>query len=822
MTHSLRPESASHFLAEFAADFSADIRYAARALRLAPGFTFAAIVTLAIGIGASTAVFSAVDGVLLKPLPFSQPDRIVTVFQNDRKKGVEHDDVAPGNFADWRARNSVFSGLAAAEPFALNYSGPEGEEQIYNWNVTQDFFSVLDARPWLGRLFQAADFAPDRARVLVLNYGSWQRRFGGDSSVVGRKLIIGGAPTTVVGVLPPTFSYLQTSKMEMYAPKVLDTGEVRLRNPAWYHVVGRLKPGVTLDRARADMTRLARLLGGEYPATNANVGTTIEPLGDTIVGDTSRALLILFGAVGMVLLIACANVANLLLVRTARRGREFAIRGALGAARGRVMRQVLTESLLVAFAGGVAGVALAFWSVATIRGFAPASLPRVDEMRVDGRALAFTLAAVVLAAMLFGTLPAWRAARPSAADELRSGGRSVGSGRQNRLRGAFVTAELSFAIILLIGAGLLVRSFVSVVRADRGYRSDHVFAATVFVYKWNTTPAARGQFIARLVARTSIIPGVIAAGATSSLPLAMAIGADRGTFTIPERPVAIGAEPSARMTSLTPKAFEALRIPLRRGRLFTSADDSSSTPVAVVSEEMARRYWPGENPIGRSVRVAFYSKPLDRQIVGIVADTRQVALDAPLEPTMYVPHAQAPTGAVSLVLRTANDPKQVARDLKRAVAELNPALPLTDMMTLDDLVASSLMPRRFTLLLFVAFSLAAVVLAVVGVYGVISQSTTERSKEFGVRIALGAQSYDIVSLAMRQGIRSTVLGIAIGVAGAAALTTLLRGMLFSIVPLDAPTFGGVSVLMFTTAMIACYVPARRATRVDPLVALRAD
>jgi putative ABC transport system permease protein len=803
-------------------DFLTDLRYAARALLAVPGFTISAIVTLALGIGATTAIFSAVDGVLLKPLPFSQPDRVVSVFQDDRKKNVPHDDVAPGNFADWRARNQSFAGLAAAEPFALPYNGPDGEEQIYNWNVTQDFFSILDARPALGRLFQPSDFTPGPPHVLVLTYASWQRRFGGDSAIVGKRLPIGLDGATIVGVLPPTFAYLQSYKMELYAPKVLDTGEVLLRRPAWFHVVGRLKPTVTAAQASADMNRVAAQLSAEYPATNTQVGATLEPLRDTIVGDTSRALLLLFGAVGMVLLIACANVANLLLVRTARRSREFAIRGALGAGRGRVLRQMLTESLMIATGGGAAGVLLAFWGVRTIRALAPSSVPRIAEMRVDGRALAFTILAVIITTFVFGILPALRAARPNASDELRAGGRAMGGERQHRLRGLFITAELAFATVLLVSSGLLVRSFVSVVGADRGYRSDHVLAATVFVYQWNRTPGTRRDFIAQLVERASAIPGVTAAGATSALPLEMAIGAENGPFTIPGRPVAAGAEPSARMTTLTPGAFDALGIALRRGRLFSARDDSASVPVAIVSEEMARRYWPGEDAVGKHVTVGFYSAKQDREIVGVVADVRQVALDAPVQPTLYVPHAQAPTGAVSIVLRAAVDPRTIARDLKRAIAALNPALPIADLITLDELVSTALTPRRFTLMLFLAFSLAAIALAVVGVYGVISQGVAERRREFGVRIALGAQSGEVVRIAMVQGMGAAVAGIALGVVGAASISSLLRGMLFSVVPLDAPTYLAVGTLMFGTAALACYVPARRATRINPLHALRAD
>jgi putative ABC transport system permease protein len=642
-------------------DFAADLRYAARTLRLSPGFTLAAVVTLAIGIGANTAIFSAVDGVLLKPLPFSQPDRIVSLFQNDRKKGVDHDAVAPGNFVDWRAGTTVFAGMAGAEPFALNYSGPEGEEQIYNWKVTEDFFSVLNARPALGRLFRPSDFVPNSEKVLILTFASWQRRFGADPAIIGKQLRIGGAPETIIGVLPRSFAYLETSKMEIYAPSILDSALATFRNTAWWSVVGRLKPGATTEQASADLNRVAARLSTEYPATNTGVGVTVVPLRDTIVGDTARAMLLLLGTVGFVLLIACANVGNLIMARTTRRGREFAIRAALGAGRARVVRQVLTESFLLALAGGLVGTLLAFWGVATIRALSPISVPRVSEMQVDGRALAFTLVTVLLTTFVFGLLPALRAAQPNAAGELTTGARAAGSGRQHRLRGWFITIEIALAMILLVGTGLLVRSFVSVERADRGYNSDHVLSATLFIYKWNKTPREQIDFVARLVERAAALQGAVAAGATSSLPLDIAIGADHGPFTIDGRPVAVGGEPSAHMTTLTPGTFDVLRLALRRGRLFTPRDDSGSVPVAIISEAMARRYWRGEDPIGKHIKFAFYGPPADREIVGVVADVRQVALDAPVEPTLYVPLPQAPTGAISLVLRTTIEPRLLAR-----------------------------------------------------------------------------------------------------------------------------------------------------------------
>ncbi|MGH7627189.1 MAG: ABC transporter permease [Gemmatimonadaceae bacterium] len=810
-------------LADAAVAAGRDLRYAARSLRATPAFTVAAAATLAIGIGASTAIFSVVDGVLLKPLPFSHPERVVALFQTDRKKGLDHGDVAPANFVDWRARSGSFASLAAVEPFALSVLGSEGVEQIFNWNVTRDFFSVLDTRPVLGRLFIPTDFAPGPPRVLVLTYASWQRRFGADPNIIGKQLRLATGSAVIVGVLPAGFAYLADSKMEIYAPKVLDTTEMRIRNIAWYHVVGRLKPapGVTLDAARADASRIGAQLAVEYPGTNANAGVTVEPLDQAIVGDAGRAVLLLFGAVGMVLLIACVNVANLVLTRTARRSRELAIRAALGASPGRIARQLLAEHFLLASIGGLVGAALAVWSVRAIHAVSPASIPRLDAMRVDGRALVFTLASVVVATLLFGLLPAMRAGRSSAQNDLRSGDRSAGGATQSRLRRLLVVTEVALAVMLLVGAGLLMRSFVSVIGADRGYESDHVLAATVFVYAWNPTPRSRANFINELVSRAAALPGVTAAGATSSLPLDIPIDADQGKFTADGQSVRPGEEPSVHMTAVTPGAFDALRIALHRGRLFSASDDSAHAPVAIINEAMARRYWPGTDPVGQRVRLAFSSAPEDRQIIGVVADTRQTALDAPAEPILYVPHEQASTGAMVIVLRTVNEPLTVVRDLKRVVEQLNPALPLANVETLDELAAASIKPRQFTLVLLAVFAACAFVLALIGVYAVISQGTADRRREFGVRIALGAQGSDVIAMVMRQGLLPAVSGVVMGIAGSAALSAILRSMLFGVQPLDAPTFAEVAGLMLTTAMIACYIPARRATRVNPLETLRA-
>jgi putative ABC transport system permease protein len=799
-----------------------DVMFAARTLRASPGFAAAAIATLAIGIGATTATFSVVDGVLLKPLPFSSPTQVVALYQNDHKKSIEHDDVAPANFADWRARSQAFAAMAAAEPFALNYTSAGGVEQIYNWNVTVDFFRVLDARPALGRLFVPADFTPGPSRVLILTYASWQRRFGSDPSIIGRRLQIGRGSAVVVGVLPPNFDYLSASKMEIYAPKVLDTVEARIRNTAWYHVVGRLKPGVSLAAASADAARIGQQLTAEYPATNATVGVTVEQLDQAIVGDSRRAITLLFAAVFVVLLIACVNVANLVLARSARRRRELAVRAALGATRWRIARQLMTEQFLIALAGGTAGAMSAGWAVRAIRSASPIAVPRLADVGIDSRALLFTLGIVGVTTMIVGLLPAVRATAADPADELRAGTRASGDATRGRLRRLLVVTEVGLAVVLLVGAGLLMRSFLFVVRADRGYKSDHVLAATVFVYQWNQTPRARFNFIDALVKRAATVPGVRAAGATSSLPLDIAIGADQGTFTIAGRSVSVGQEPSVHMTAMTTGAFDALRIPLRRGRLFSAADDSASAPVVVINEAMARRYWPGVDPVGQRLRFAFYSSPQERGVVGVVADTRQRTLDAPAEPILYVPHAQAPTGAMAIVLRTANDPRSVLQDFRRAVAELNPALPLSSVETLDDLAAASVKPREFILALLGGFAACALVLAVVGIYAVINQGVLERRSELGVRLALGAVPTRLIGMIMRQGVALAAIGVAIGGIGAFVVTALLRGMLVGVRPIDAPTFIAVGLVMVVTAALASAIPAWRASRLDPVESLRAN
>ncbi len=802
--------------------FVSDVSYAARALRSSVAYTAAAMLTLTIGIGATTTIFSIADGVLIKPLAFSAPDRVIALYQNDRTKETERGDVAPANFADWRARSGAFAALAAAEPFAVNYATRDGVEQIFNWNVTKDFFQVLDARPALGRLFEPSDFVRGPARVVILTYASWQTRFGADPAIVGRELQIGRGRATVVGVLARNFDYLSSSKMELYFPKVLDSAELRIRNTAYYKVVGRLKPSVSVAAARADLGRVSAQLAREYPATNTNTIGTVEPLARAVAGDAGRPLALLVGAVAVVLLIACVNVASLVLARGARRRREIAVRVALGASRWRIVRQLMAENLLLAIGGGLGGVLVAWAAVQGVVRLDPGAVPRLPDVRIDERALACTVAVTGISALVFGLLPALRSTALNPAVELRAGVRASGDGARGRLRRSLAIAEIALAFVLLVSSALLLRSFVSVLHADRGYRSDHVLAATVFVYAWAPNARARVDYVATLLRRTEALPGVVAAGATSSLPLDLAIGADQGTFTIDGRSVRAGEEPSAHMTAVTPGALSALGIPLRRGREFAAGDDSGSAPVAIINEMMAKRYWPGEDPIGKRLRFAFYSGAVERTIVGIVADTKQRALDAAPEATVYVPHAQAPTGAMTLVYRTDKEPRLLLHDLRRVVRDVNPALPLANVQTLDELAAVSVEPRRFVLSLAGAFGIAALFLALVGIYGVVNQGVIDRRGELGIRMALGANRVDVVRLVLRQAVTFAVTGIGVGIAAAVAISGFMRGMLIDVQPLDVPTYAMVALAMVATAAGAAALPAYRAGRIDALESIRAS
>jgi putative ABC transport system permease protein len=801
-----------------------DARYALRTLGRRRGFTAVVVLTLALGIGLTSALFSVVDAVLLRPLPYHEADRLVVLWQHDRNAGNARDGVAPGNFIDWREQATGFTAMAAAEPYALDYLGQDGPETFKAWRVSEDFFGALGTPPLFGRTLRADDFTRGRDRLIVLGHAFWRRRFSGDASIVGRAVTLDGEPYVVVGVMPRAFGF--PSQKDLWIPRVASrdgTDDRQNRRGKYLTVVGRLEPGVTIAQAQAALSAVARRLAAEYPRTNQAVDATVVPLREQVVGAARPALLVLLSAVALVLAVACANVANLFLAQALRRQREFAVRAALGAAGTHLARQVLAEAALLAAAGGAVGVAVAGATLGAIRALAPANLPRLDEIALDTRALAFTAGVAALTALAFASVPAWRVAHADPQQTLRGGdrGATAGAGR-GRSRRALVVAEVALACVLVVGAGLLVRSFAALTSVERGYHTDHVLAISAFIFDVAQTDEKRAAFVRDVGDRLARLPGVRAVGVASALPLAERIGPEAATIGVEGRPPAPGAEPSVRAAIVTAGYFDALRIPLRRGRLFAATDDGGSVPVAVINERLAREFFPGEDPVGKRLVVRFAGPPVTREIVGVVGDVRHAGLDDEPEPGLYVAHAQAPSGRVIFVLRTKGDPAAMTRAASEQIRAVAPALPLYGVYTLDGLLDASLKPRRFNLLLLGAFSLAALALAAVGVFGVMSSATAERTREIGVRLALGARPGEVLRLVLREGAALAALGLAAGAALSLVAGRFLRALLFGVQPLDPVAFAAGAILILTAALVATLVPAYRAARVDPVIALRGE
>ena len=796
-----------------------DARYAWRQLRHNPGFSIVAVLTLAVGIGATTAIFGAVDGVLLKPLPYGDVDRLVTLNEVDERLRQDEEGVSSGNFLDWEQRATSFEGMAVAEPYGMDLVGPDGPLYLRTWLVSADFFRVMGTTALLGRTLMPEDFVPGNHRVIVISEPLWRTQFGSDPSIHQKKFILEGEPYSVVGVMPPEFRY--PAGRDVWAPKIFEEREKRDRVAAYLDAVARLKPGVTVEQARAELGAISRQLAAEYPRTNSYAGIKTVPLAERLTASVRPALLVLLGAVVFVLLIACANVANLLLTRAVRREREFAIRAALGAGRGRVLRQLGVESLLLGVLGGLGGVLLAYWGVSAIKGLAPANLPRVDDIAVDGRLLAFALAVSLGTAVLYGFVPAFRATTPQLHDALKAAGRSAAGRARNTMRGMLVVGQIAVAIVLIVGAGLLVRSFISLLQVDRGFRTDNVMALSVQAWGYYDTPAQRASFVEQTVERIAALRDVRAAGATTSLPLHESIGGETTVFARDDRPPpGPGEAPTVHAAVVSPGYFEALGIPLRGGRLFSGADRSDGPAVAIVSEALAERHFPGEDPVGKRITVGSGERATSLEIVGMVGNVRQNGLEREAASTLYFPFAQAPSGAIIFTVRTAGDPDRSLTAIKEEIWALNKAMPIAAVATVEGLLDDSLRERRFHLSLLAAFAVTALFLAAIGIYGVMSHATSERTREIGVRMALGASAADVLRMVMRQGGTLALVGLALGLLGAAVLTRLLGGMLFGVGPIDPLTFAGGSLLVLLLAAAATYVPAQRATRIEPTEALR--
>jgi putative ABC transport system permease protein len=798
-----------------------DIRFALRSYARTPGFTLLAVSTIALGVGASTAIYSVVDGVLLEPLPYEAADRIVALAQVAEETG-EVEGVSVANAGDWRERARSFDAVATLEPYGIDFMGPDGPAALDSWLVTEDFFRVMGVPALLGRTLQPEDYDAARS-VVVIGFGVWQERFGGDPEIVGRTLPAGDGVLEIVGVMPPTFEY--PAGRRVWAPVRYDGDWVEdQRGAAYLEAVARLAPGASVEAAAVELRAVMAGLREEYPSANAGYTATLEPLPATVVGSVRPALLVLLGAAGLLLLIATANVANLMLTRAADRGRLAAVRSALGASRGALLRSAFAESLVLGGLGGALGVLVAFWGLSGILVFAPAELPRAGEIAVDGTVLAFAAGVSLLMVFLFGLAPAIRHSRPDLRSSVASaGGRGSSAGpAERRLRATLVAGQVAIAVVLLTAAGLLVRSFVVLINVDRGYRTENVIASTVQAWGYFRSAEERTSFARDAVSRLAAIPGVREAGVTSALPLDEPIGNEHAEFQVVGRAAPEGGRPTAHAAAVDAGYFRTLDIPRRAGRLFDARDHESSASVAIVNETLARRYWAGADPVGERLTVAFWGPDREMTVVGVVADVRTGSLEEPPPPTVYVPHAQAPTGALTFVVRTVADPGALVRAVRETIWEFDPAMPIEAQTTLDALMSDSLRTRRFHLFLLGAFATLALVLASIGIYGVVSYSTWRRTREIGIRIALGAGARSVIATVMAPGAATVGIGLAIGLVATVPFSALVESLLFGVAPLDPLARAVPAVLIGGLALLAMLVPARAATRVDPALSLRSE
>jgi putative ABC transport system permease protein len=799
-----------------------DIRYAIRILSRRPGFVAIAVLTLGLGIGANTAIFSVVNGVLLRPLPYKDVDRVLTIWETDRKTGKKDDGVSPANFLDWREQNQAFEQMAIVEPYSFRLTGVGEPESFRSWLVSEGTFEILGVKPLYGRTFQPDEYRDGNDRVIVVGESLWRQRFGADPEIVGRSLMFNGSPHTIIGIVPASFQF--PSGRVMWAPLTLPDSYKRDRSSTYMKVIARLKPNVTREQAQQEIEALHAQLTEQYPKDNQEKGVLVVPIAEQLTAAARPGLLLLLGAAGFVLLIACANVANLLLAHGAERRKEFAIRAALGAVRTRLMRQLVAESMTLAMFGGILGILMAWWGVDLVLAFSPGNLPRYTEIGFDRRVLFFALAVSAITAVIFGLAPALQFSKPDMQESLKEGGRGTSSGSmRHRLNNVLVISEIALAFTLLIGAGLLVRSFVRLMQVDPGLTTNNTLSLEVHVWGSSRTPQQRAAFFEQTLDAITALPGVDAAGAVSALPFHDNSIDITGTFTIEGRPAPLpGQEPSAYLTAATTDYFTTMGIPLRQGRLFTRFDRLGAPPVVLIAEKMARRYWQDEDPVGKKIKLGFVGVPVIREIVGVVGDVRHKGLDSDPRIEIFLPHLQEPYGSMTYVVRTTKDPATTLQAVKGEVWKVNKDLPFASIATVDTLIARTLGERRFNLILLGSFAVIALMLAGVGIYGLISFSISRRVHEFGVRMAMGAQTGDIMKMVLKEGVMLMLAGVGLGFMVSVALTRLLSSLLYGTSATDPLTFVVISIALAVVALTACFVPARRATKVDPMIALRYD
>jgi putative ABC transport system permease protein len=798
-----------------------DVRDGARALRGSPGVTMLACLTLALGVGANTAIFTVVNAVLLRPLPFADPDRLVRIWESNPSGGWPEFAASHPNFLDWRAQNTSFELLAAMTSAGFTARNSEDAEIVRGWAVTAEFFPTLGIDPALGRMFRPDEDRPGgNTRLVVLTHPYWQRRFGGAAQTVGQSLVLNDNPYTIVGVLPESFTWGGPT-LDLVVPLAPDPA--RSRGDHRLLVIGRLKAGVGLEKAHAELASIAARLERDFPDSNESWTVRLASFYDWLISaDTRQSLLIMSGAVALVLLIACANVASLLLARGAARQRELAIRLALGADRTRIVRQLLVEAMLLALVGALSGLLIAYGAIELLTWSAPATLDRIEEVSIDWRVLAFALGAALATGVLFGLLPALQASRPRLNDTLKAGGAGSGTSvSRQRLRGALVVGEMALSVALLIAAGLLVRSLWHLQHTDPGFRQDHVMTARIQLASTRYEDGkAFWSFYERLLAPVRALPGVQAAAVASIVP--MSGGNTSSEIELPGSPVRPGGTAlGADWRLVSPDYFKTMGIPLR-GRDFDERDAPGAQPVAVISEEAARRYFPNEDALGRTIIIrSFTNQP--STIIGIAGDVRGAGLDSDPAPMVYgSTKMYAGWNPMHLVLRGALAPETYVTSIRDAVRSIDSQVPVYDVRSAEELIAQSLGPRRFNMYLLTSFALVALLLSCIGLFGVMAYLVSQRTRDIGIRLALGAGRSDVMRLIVARGLMLAIAGAALGVAGGLAITDLMKGMLFSITPRDPATFIAVPLLLIAVAALACYLPARRATRVDPLVALRTD
>jgi putative ABC transport system permease protein len=811
---------------------SQDLRYSVRTLLKAPSFTIVAVLALALGIGANAAIFSVVNGVLIKPLPYHDQDRLVRVFAQFLGQDIPKSNVSPPEFLDFKGRNRVFDEIAGYADWKINLTGVADPERLPAAYATASLWRILGVPAALGRTFTDDEDQKDRDTVVVLSHDLWQQRFGSDPKIVGKALILGGHPLEVVGVMPKGFHF-PSKEAQLWLPFAFDPAAPGERSAHYVSVLARLKPGISLQQAQGEVSAIARQIqvenqkNGYYPAASG-WGALVVPLKTEIIGDIRPALLVLLGAVGFVLLIACANVANLLLVRADARQREIGIRAALGADRGQILRQLLTESVLLGLAGSVGGLILAVWSVHLVLALNPPNIPRLDEISaLDPRVIGFTFLLALLTSVLFGLLPALQTSRVSFQETLKEGSRGTTRRAGLYVRRFLVASEVGLSLVLLVGAGLLIRSFLRLQQVDLGFRPDHLLTLQI------TPPRAKYPsdekqivFYNQFLQQVRGLPGVQSAALISQIPLGD--GTWSGNFEIEGRPLGPNdVPPEVNWRSITPGYLETMKIPVLQGRSFTPQDGiamATTASLAIIDQAMSRRYFPGENPVGKRL-ILGSAKAADANsrwltIVGVVGNAKQLGPGSQEREVVYVNYIEHTP--MTLVSRSASDPQSLANPIKATLRNLDPDVPTSRLTTMDQLVRDSMSRPRFNLALLSALAVIALILAVIGIYGVLSYTVHQQSHEIGIRMALGADRGTVRGMVVGQGLKLTALGLIVGIVAALALTRLMSSLLYEVSSTDLTTFAGVSLLLMVVALVASYLPASRATRVPPMVALRED